>query len=259
MGTIVIDLSEVTAPKHGAYIAAQNLFDIATITASVNQSTVDAIHDYNTAIRWETGGNGVFTIEAQLISPTEVDFISGAAGNWFSAGAAIDFEYWDGATWISLFSLTGLKDEKPFFYIFDSVTFSRYRFSITTASNLDIGVLSFGKSINFPRDVDVGYTPARWNTNNVVNTFRTEKNAFTQSTVLKRGSTEVFTVSNIHFDFMNNEWRDFINTYEGIPIFFSWSANEFASETVFGDWEVNSPSFDSGIFSSITMTINGVV
>ena len=57
---------------------------------------------------------------------------------------------------------------------------------------------------------------------------------------------------------METTFKTFINDAKGLPIFFLWNKNN-TGQAIYGQWEASPPTYESSLFSSINMTIRGVV
>jgi hypothetical protein len=120
-----------------------------------------------------------------------------------------------------------------------------------------VGEVYFGESMQFPKNVSVGYRPGRWSSNDLITNSRTEANQFAGSTVRARGTTESFTINHVPTSFMESEYVDFMTNARGKPVFFLWNQSN-ANHAVFGNWSANDPTFKSSLLSSISINIKGV-
>lgn len=235
-------------------IAFDNLASSAvTVTASHDTSNAINTYDGMTTLKWSPG-NASPTLQFDG-SFSDVDYIGLAGVNWNTAGCSLTVKDSGGAT---LASISGLKDNQPALLIIDKANQSTIKFEFTCSNSLlEVGEVYFGEAMLLPRNVSVGYQPGRWTSNNIVTMAKTEANQFGASTVRNRGTTERFRINFVSTDYMESTFKDFISDAEGLPIFFLWNKNN-NNQAVFGQWEAGNPTYESSLFSSISMTIRGV-
>lgn len=182
------------------------------------------------------------------------DFIGVLGVPWETAGVTLSVSDETGV----IASASGYRDNQPVFVKFDQRTPQRLRFEFaSTTKNFECGEIYYGLSVPLPRNVSVGYQPARWSNDDRVTGGFTEGNQFAPVTVRKRGSTEKFNLSYIDVDYMETTWRNFVHNATGKPIFFLWN-DEQQTHAVFGYWKSNRPTFTHSLFSSVDLTIKGV-
>lgn len=237
--------------------------DAASITASHDSSNTEKLRDGLTTQKWRPATSG--TVWFQFNSEFEdsgsgatfnnVDYVGLVGVNWQTAGASVSVKDENGT---EIASASGLRDNQPLYVILDKTSYSAIKFEFTvTTDALEVGEAYFGESMQFERNVKVGYQPARWTNNDIVTISRTEGNQFGSSTVRARGTTERFSFDYVSLDFMDDEYDKFINNAKGKPIFFVWNKN-YQSHGVYGHWEAQEPAFTHSLYSSISLTINGV-
>jgi hypothetical protein len=235
----------------------------ANITASHDASSVAALYDDMTTVKWRPGVSGVSYVqfESTLFAngvgqnlPT-YDYAAVVGCNWATAGASIIVKD-ENDTIVG--QVTGLRDNQPAFMVFESRTSGALRFEFTASNaSLEVGEIYYGKTTELPRNVSVGYQPGRWTTNDIITTGRTESNQFSNSTIRARGTTERFSINYVPLSFMEVQYVNFINDAKGLPVFFLWNQNE-RSHAVYGYWDASPPRFTSSLYSSIDLTIRGV-
>lgn len=246
-------------PKLAYKNAAKNAFNV---TASHDTSSLDALTDDMTTLKWRpaVSGTSYVQFESSLFSGSgsalePFDYIGVTGVNWNKAGATLSV-YDNNDTLIA--QASGFRDNQPVFAVFAERTATALKFEFTCDNDtLEVGEIYYGSTFEFPRNVKVGYQPARWNSNDLVTNSRTEANQFSNSTIRKRGSTEQFNIDFVPLEFMDNQYRTFINEAQGLPVFFLWNQNE-KEQAVYGAWEASTPRFTSSFYSQIQLTIRGV-
>lgn len=230
--------------------------------ATHDVNSVSALYDSMTTVKWRPNVNGVSSVTFKSsIAATGVgqkfptfDCIGVAGCNWATSGALMTVKDETGKVIIEV-SLE--KDNQPLCVFITDTRASELVFEFDANDTLEVGELFFSKAITMPRKPSVGLQPARWMKNDEVGSSRTEANQFSNSTILRRGSTERATFNLIPISFMEVEFKRFIDEAQGLPIFFCWN-QRYPLQSVYGTWQTNSPSYDSGFLSSFTLTISGV-
>jgi len=253
MSNVFVVTSEAIALEKSPRLAYETRVSGATITASHDQANVAYIHDGMTTMKWRPG---VVTSSIQMDGTfTFINYVAIVGANWYSSGCQVEIKNLAGD---SLGIANGLRDNQPVFFVFDTVSESRITIEFSCSNDtLEIGEVYMGRTMEFPKNVSVGYKPARWNSNDVVNTGMTQSNQFAGSVVRARGSTESFSINKVDVSFLQGSYRAFLRDAKGIPIFFLWDKNNH-DQAVFGNWESNSPAFEAAYLSSVSITIDGI-
>ncbi len=262
MSGIILNIpdSYTTYKDERAAVAYKNLLTKASdFTVSSNSGDRGFLVDGMTTTSWSssTGANTI-TFSGSPVIGKNIDCVAFSPSNWNAAGCSIKIDIESVSGTETVINSAGFRDNAPVMVVFDERQPISITITLTTTSTLYLTGLLVGKSMRFPTGVSVGYQPGRWSTDNQVNTFRTESNAFGQSTVFARGSTESFSVENIDQDFMNSDWRDFIDNAQGKQIWFAWDFVDNDTQVMYGNWEANKPGYDSSTFSSVNLTIQGL-
>lgn len=126
-------------------------------------------------------------------------------------------------------------------------------------SNVKLATIYAGRTIEFPTQPAIGFKKGSWNTNDEPRFSRRQNNAFGASTVKRQGTEEKVTIPVVPIEFMDNEWKDFVRTYEYVPVFFSWSLLDFPLDTIYGNLSFQDASFSSSLYSQLSFNVRGVV
>ena len=234
-------------------LAYKSLVSTSTITASHDTGNTAYLHDGMTSLKWRPA---VLSSSLQFDgSFANTDYLAISGVNWASAGCSVTVK---DAGAVVIASVSGLRDNQPVLFTFTKGTQTQLLIEFTcTSTNLEVGEVYFGESMQFPKNVSVGYKPGRWSTNDLISSSRTEANQFAGSTVRARGTTESFTINHVPIEFMESEYTNFMNQARGVPIFFLWNKSN-ANHAVFGNWSASDPTYTSSLLSSIRLNINGV-
>lgn len=260
---LISSIAQSTSPCD-ARLAYQNDAETASqITASHDSANTGKLNDGLTTLAWRPAVSGAtqvvarseFAVSGSGDKFTGVTYIGVTGVNWQSSGTSISITDEND---VEIAAASGYRDNQPLFVVIDESVFEEIKFKFNSAnSNLEVGEIHFGPTIDFPRNVKVGYKPARWSNNAIVTNSNTEENQFGPSTVRARGSTEQFTIDYVTPDFMDNDYRNFINAARGRQVFFVWDKAR-QNHAVYGNWEASAPSFTQSRYSSINLTIRGV-
>lgn len=249
----IVNSTDVVAVDKDPRLAYSSMASASTITASHDTDSVGYLYDNMTTLKWRPANT---TSSIQFDGTfTDADYVGIAGVNWQSAGASVIVK---DASDNVLGNISGLRDNQPVLFVFTKATHTRIllEFSCSNTS-LEVGEVYFGESMQFPRNVSIGYKPGRWSSNDIVSESRTEGNQFGGSIVRSRGTTENFTINHVPVEFMEDEYKSFQNDAKGIPVFFLWNKAN-SNHAVYGNWSATSPTFTTSILSSISLTINGV-
>lgn len=128
-------------PVGGAVVASSAVLGFAAeFAASVN--TAQFWRPVALPATWEL----VFTDLSQI------DYFGIAAHDLGTAGASIEFQVFNGATWLTVISHAP-QDDSPIFGLFEARQAGRARIRITGPVAPHIGIVMFGRSVEFPQPV----------------------------------------------------------------------------------------------------------
>lgn len=237
-----------------SYILFQNLMSGATVTAG---GDVSRLHDWMTNVYY-TAAAGTTTIDLDINSEL-INCIGLAGVNWLSGGVTCKFYTHNGTSYVLQADLFGQRDGQPVMRVFTPVTTSKVRFVFTSTSTLYVGEAAFAEALQMPSCPAVGYQPGQWSDNDEVSISQTENLNFGASTVNYRGSTEVMQFNYVPYEFLYSQWAAFRSAAKGKPVFVGWNQKDTPGLVIYGHWNQGVPKFDSSYFSSIQLTVDGVV
>lgn len=126
-----------------------------------------------------------------------------------------------------------ITDEKPYMAIFDDTECDGViiNFSSATAFEMEIGVISVGKTVTFPRNVYVGHTPSPYARNPSVEFMTSDNGQFLGQYRRSTALSNSFQNDNIPADY----YRDVLYPYfhliaESSPFFFAWRPQKYPEE-----------------------------
>jgi hypothetical protein len=265
---VIVDISTSVDPASSAsnsYLLYKNLLDTNisnTVPAeNADSAGVTSLYDGNTNLKFKCLSAGVSEFDFTLPLAVDINSMAVAGADLLTSGVVWEFFVWDAdlSSFVKVSEGSGKKDNSPIFNVFDTKLTNRIKFRFTTTSPVSIGELGVGNALRFPVPPSIGYQPARWSNNNVVNIGRTENNTLSSSTVLNRGSSESVKFDKIEADWIDDNFIDVLD-YKGLPVWFVGDQKFKPNSVVFGNWESSTrPSYESAFRSSISLNISGAV
>ena len=248
------DLVNGGADTPESYIMFQNLMSGATVTAG---GDVGRLHDWMTNIYYSAAA-GTTTIDLTIDSE-QINCVALAGVNWASGGVTCKFYTHNGVSYVLQCDLFALRDGQPVMRVFTPATTDKVRFVFESTSTLYVGEAAFGEALKMPSKPAVGYQPGQWSDNDEISISQTESLNFGAATVNYRGSTEVMQFNFVPYEFLYNQWANFRAAAKGKPIWVGWNQKDTPGLVIFGHWQQATPKFDTPYFSSIQLTVNGIV
>ena len=237
-----------------SYILFQNLMSVATVTAG---GDVGRLHDWMTNVYY-TAEACATTIDLTITS-SMINCVALAGINWLSGGVTCKFYTHNGTGYVLQADLFAQRDGQPVMRVFAPVTTDKVRIVFTSTGTLYAGEFAFGEALQMPSCPAVGYQPGQWSDNDEVSISQAESLNFGAATVNYRGSTEVMQFNYVPYEFLYNQWANFRHAAKGKPVWAGWNQKDTPSLVIFGHWKQGTPKFDTTYFSSIQLTIDGVV
>lgn len=253
----VVTSTAATGADKDPRIGYENQLIAGTITKTASHDTAgaDFLVDGITTQKWGPANTApTVRFDGNYI---DVDFIGIVGTNWDSANASVVVRDAPGGNILA--NISGLNDNQPAFAIITKSNYSTLYFEFTASNtSLEVGEIYAGEAMLLPRNVSTGYQPGRWTFSDDISFSRTKNNQFGPSTVSDRGTEERFTINFVDTSYMETTWKTFISAARGKPIFFLWNKDN-SNQAIYGHWTISDPSFTSSLYSSIRMTVNGVV
>jgi hypothetical protein len=241
---------------NNAVIGWDNALARAVITASNDQASTPNLFDYMTTSFWNAGA-GTVTVDIVLPASEAIDCCAIAAGDWATAGTTIEVYSDAGVTKVG--EVSGLKDNQPYMFSFDSVIISVMQVKFISSGDLNVGQVLMGESLKFPVNASIGLQLGKFNNEDLITSQKTENNAFGSNSTVARNRTTIAPFNSIPIDWLNTSWVEFSDAHKGKPVWFNWNVVDRPNDATFGHWSTNKAKYTSSFFSSIDLTIKGVV
>lgn len=192
--------------------------------------------------------SGSVTIEFRQAADVELDYLGIAIHNGKAAGLTGFLELLINGAWTVVANFTPLGDLKTICEKFDLQSSQRQRLTLNFTSKLYIGTIYLGKSWQFSRMPNEGFTPANSNNIDEVVGFQSNTGQFIISRRKQVGYAQSGSFDFIAFDEINVEYIDYMNhVKDGKPFFMKWDVN--VNQNIFGQHaspnNLRAPSYTS--------------
>jgi len=242
------------ADNNNSYIMYQNLMPLCAVTSG---GDVARLHDWMTNIKY-TAAAGTINIDLTLPSSQTINCIALAGINWQSGGVTAKFFTHDGTGYVLQCDLVGQYDDTPVMRVISPVQSTLVRIQFTATSTLYAGEVAFGEALRMPSCPSVGLQPAEWSDDDEYSQSVTESRNIGPSTIERKGSTQVMEFKFVTPDFMDGPMNNMRRAAKGRPVWVGWNQKHRQASVIFGHWSMAKPKFDSGTFTSLQFTIEGV-
>lgn len=243
------------ADTKNSFIMYENLMPDCTVTAG---GDVGRLHDWMTNIFYSQPA-GTFNIDLDLPFSQAVNCAAVAGVNWDSGGVTMKFYTWNGSAYVLQFEAANFDDQQPVMRVFPTVFTTKVRYTFTCTSTTYIGEAAFGQALQMPSCPSIGLQPAEWSDEDEYSYSVTQTRNLGPSTIERKGSVQVMDFKFISVDFMDGPIKTMRKIAKGRPIWVGWNQKDRLASVIFGHWKLNKPVFDSQVFTSIKLTIEGVV
>lgn len=206
------------------------LYNNLLATANGQPEGGELVTDNDTTTRWFPADTDALEFTALVGSKaTHVGF---AAHNLGTTGNSVLVEYYDGASWLTLTTLSASDDQAK---LIDVGTVVATGLRLTAqGSGINIGIVYIGEIFEFERSFYQGHTPIRFGDQN--NRFVTSTNGgqYAGNQVRRRSKATSVSIRNLTPQFVRTKLEPFRQHYNnGGKFFFSWRPDTFPDEAVF--------------------------
>lgn len=238
-----------------SWILYQNRLPDCTV---LQGGDISRLHDNMTNILYDAA-TGTTTVELTLPTADIVNCFATAGINWVSSEGSCKFYCWESGAYVLKAEVLGRDDGSPTMRVFDPVTTDTVKFEFIATNQMFVGEAAFGEALQMPSCPAVGLQPGEWSDNDTVSMSQTMGLNFGASTVNKRGSTQVMQFNYVTPEFMDGQIGNFRRAAKGQPVWVGWNQKDRLSSVIYGHWEMQPPKFDSSFYTSLNLTVNGVV
>ena len=221
-------------------------------TSTILNSDEDALYpfsnclDYRDNTQYSPVSTSTVTIEFRQTTASEVDYFGIAIHNGATVSMTGSFEVQVLGVWVEVSTFNALIDNKTIMGFFDKKVVTRQRLILTYVGKLFIGTIFVGKSWEFEKTPDLGFTPGDTNNLDEVQQFYADAGQFIIGRKIEKGFGTKGQFSNINFDVINVEYVEYMNHVKmSRPVFLKW--NTSIDNNFFGQQDPNrlvAPKYD---------------
>lgn len=229
--SIIIDGS-LTNPDYPR-VCYNNLSAAATITASSEATDFDKenVQDGLTSTFWKPTSQDSY-LEFDMGSATEIDYIGIAGHNCGTQGNTVLIDYWDGADWQNIDSVSP-SDDTVILFLFETANYTKFRVQFTGGSVPSVACIFMGVQLVMQRQIYGGHTPIIFAKQNVIRPNISEKGHYLGRSVVRGGAFLSADFSNLTAAWVRNNILPFIEDAVDNPFFFAWRPTSYPDEVCY--------------------------
>lgn len=216
-------------------------FRNAILTSTIIGASEDPTYPFSNCLDYRDNtqysppiDSGSVTIEFRQTVNIDVDYIGIAIHNGKTANLTGTLELFLNGVWVVVANLTPIGDLRTMCEKFNASYCQRQRLTLNFTSKLFIGTIYMGKSWEFSRMPNEGFTPANSNSVDQVIGFQSNDNGqFIISRRKQVGYAQSGEFDFISFDEINEEYIDYMeHVKDGKPFFMKWDVG--IDQNIFG-------------------------
>lgn len=197
---------------------------------------------------WRPSGTGTQYLTATGSNGHAVDYLTIAGHNLASKAAVIDFEYFDGASWVSILDGYVPVSDAPIMLLFDQVEALAYRLRVDVNGTQypTIAAILMGERLSLQRGIYVGHAPAPYSPDVDFLTEETEGGQIVGSSVMSAMFSTSVTLKRITPTWARAHLTPFLAVArKKIPFSFMWNTDDrYKGEVIYGTLQ-NRPSLSN--------------
>jgi hypothetical protein len=167
------------------------------------------------------------TWEYDHTSSQTCDYCCIAAHTMGTNGNSLQVQYWDGATWVNVTSITAITDDSPVFVMFAPTTAERWRISITSGTVPEVGVVKFGRALQMQRPLYGGHAPVTYARQTVLRSNYSETGEFLGRTKLRSLLSTTYSWQHLNAAWVRANWGTLQRAIETEPFWIAWRPSTF--------------------------------
>lgn len=230
-------------------------FRNALTTSTVSGDNSDPSYPFSSALDYRDNtqyspaiSEGSVVIEFQQSENTELDYIGIAIHNGETAGLTGYLELFVNGVWKVVSNFVPAADLRTICNTFELTSCQRQRLTLNFTSKLYIGSIYLGRSWQFSRMPNQGFTPANSNNIDEVVGFTANTGQFIISRRKQIGYAQSGSFDFISFDDVESEYIEYMNhVKDGKPFFMKWDVS--IDQNIFGQHatpnSLRAPSYTS--------------
>lgn len=247
---LVLGLTEET-DANAPLIGWDNLVTISNVTASSEDADFPVTNIANAITtliaRWQATTTAAQTIDIEVASVEEIDYVAIARHNLGSGQIPVTIEGQDGSgspTWFELVQETLLPNDAPAIFRFTPQSLTHVRISMGAGGSggdpAQIAVVYTGKLLPIQRRIYVGHTPINYGRSSKVVSGKSENGEFLGRIVISEQVATTVELQNLTPAWYRSVLDPFIQGSKETPFFFAWRPGDYPNEVGFA-WMTNDP------------------
>ncbi|MDA0780679.1 MAG: discoidin domain-containing protein [Rickettsiales bacterium] len=229
--SVVIDGSLVN-PDYPR-VCYNNLSAAAAITASSEATDFDKenVQDGLTSTFWKPTSQDSY-LEFDMGSATTIDYIGIAGHNCGTQGNTINIQYWDGASWQTIDTITPT-DDSVILFLFESQNRQIFKIEFTGGSVPSVASIFMGVQLVMERQLYGGHTPIIFAKQHVIRPNISETGQYLGRSVVREGAFLRADFPNLTAAWVRTNILPFIEDAVDNPFFFAWRPTSYPDEVCY--------------------------
>jgi hypothetical protein len=184
-----------------------------------------------------------------------IDYVGIAAHEFDVNGNTVALQVWNGSAWVSIAS-TSPTDNSPLVFIFDELTVSKVRLSITGGAAPRVGVIYTGTALVMERAIYDGHSPINLSSVTGYTTNISESGQWLGRSVKSQGMATSYQWSNLTAVWYREYFQPFVLSAKTQPFFIAWRPETFPDETAYCWTRQDIKPTNSGGRDLMSVTLN---
>lgn len=221
-----------------AYICHDNLLRQGASVIASSEAVgfeADRAYDWLGHTWWKPAAAGTHTLTLTLSSAKTANYFAVANHDLGAQNATVKLQYSldGGSTWLDATASEGAAaiGTKVLLLVFPDISASKWRVQTVSGGTPSIGNVSFGRRVQLPHGVHVGFSPPNLNRENEIINATSEGGAFIGRSVIRKGSNIDLSLRALAPAWVRNTWEPFVDHAEMFPFFFGWDVTGYPWES----------------------------
>ena len=242
-----------------------NVFAGGTLTATSQADGFDVgyIADYETGYGWKPAVDTIARATVVLGAGVEANCFFVTSHNLGSNAATLTLEYYNGVTWVGVYSVTPTTND-DIMYLFNDITASQWRVSQVGGASF-IGVVRLGSRLVFPNGIDQSYSSIPHAKVVEVQGMQTVSGAYVGQMITRYGFKTSATFPLLDSSWVDTDMKPFETHYnDALPFVYAANPQRFPDDYGYCWRPSNSgtlmPKYkEGGMYEEFTIELQGFV
>ena len=176
------------------------------------------------------------------------------------SGCTVNFQYWNGASWVDVTAATVVTSNAPIMAIWSPVSAQRWRLNITAGPIVpEVAVIKFGLLLQMPRPIYGGHAPIDFARQTILRSNHSETGQYLGRTRQRVMLVSEFNWQNIEASWIRTNWKTLQLAIETEPFFLAWRPSSF-NEVVYGQTDAVPVPQNQGVrdLMSVSLGMRGL-